>query len=84
MSSYTFVFRMLTVVSNTYERICLCVPVDGSGSALDPEYELARRLSEAGIRRMSGELPYLNIILLIRSVEMAVVIFLLLLLKKQF
>lgn len=44
------------VVSNTYERICLCVPVDGSGSALDPEYELARRLSEAGIRRMSGEL----------------------------
>lgn len=44
------------VVSNQYVRVCLCVPVDGSGSAVDPEYELARRLSEAGIRRMSGEL----------------------------
>lgn len=54
------------VVSNTYERICLCVPVDGSGSALDPEYELARRLSEAGIRRMSGELSYLNNLLIRR------------------
>lgn len=32
----------------------VCVPVDGSGSALDAAYELARRLSEAGVRRMSG------------------------------
>ena len=29
--------------------------VDGSGSAVDAAYELARRLSEAGVRRMSGK-----------------------------
>jgi hypothetical protein len=62
-----FCVSYVCVVSNTYEPICLCVPVDGSGSALDPEYELARRLSEAGIRRMSGELSYLNIIIIINS-----------------
>lgn len=38
----------------------VCVPVDGSGSALDAAYELARRLSEAGVRRMSGDLFSIN------------------------
>jgi hypothetical protein len=32
-------------------------PVDGSGNAVDAAYEMARRLSEAGVRRMSGEIP---------------------------
>ena len=31
-------------------------PVDGSSSSLDAAYELARRLSEAGVRRMSGDI----------------------------
>lgn len=37
--------------------MCL-TPVDGSSSSLDAAYELARRLSEAGVRRMSGELLF--------------------------
>ena len=37
--------------------MCMCAcAVDGSGSSVDAAYELARRLSEAGVRRMSGDL----------------------------
>ena len=38
------------------ECVVYC-PVDGSGNAVDAAYEMARRLSEAGVRRMSGEIP---------------------------
>lgn len=51
-------------------------PVDGSSSALDAAYELARRLSEAGVRRMSGEILYFNLLFSLIFVCVPVLIFL--------
>lgn len=43
--------------------VYVCCPVDGSGSAVDAAYEMARRLSEAGVRRMSGISPFVRSVL---------------------